>query len=51
MMAKSSAAENSDTEVRFATIPWPKTIQLLLTQSLFGDLVITGSPAIGRYQP
>jgi len=34
-MAKSSAAENSATKVSFSTIPLRKTIQLLLTLSVF----------------
>jgi len=36
-MAKSSTAENSAAEVSFATIPWRKTIQLLLTLPLFSS--------------
>ena len=38
-MTKSYAAENSAAEVGIATIPWWKTIQLLLTLSLFSSIL------------
>jgi len=37
-MAKSSAVKNSTTEASFATILWWKTIQRLITLSLFSSI-------------